>query len=157
MSLDDLLGSKLPGVKFPEVGARVIFTVEDGERRVATTIQGETRTFKDGNPITQLVLTGTVDGEKHRWFFKWEQEKALSAALEAAGAKLERGGLIAMARTADRPSTQAGFGDAHTFRAEYKAPTTEAGSMFASGGSISSAEGSQPTQNPEPEPVESLW
>ena len=108
MSLDDVndmldgAGSLPPSIKgsesFAKIGDTVTMVVADGKkvqkREFGT---GEPMFFADGNPMMQLAVFGSVDGEDRTLYCNANMMSAIKDAVAAAGVKgLASGGTLKM-------------------------------------------------------------
>src|SRR5579872_2818934 len=89
-TLDDLLGAPPPTCTFPEIGTTYTGVILDMGRSVQRDLKGEVRTFDDGTPRPQAVLTlGTDlrddddDDGLRRLFVKGAMTKAFREASKA--------------------------------------------------------------------------
>lgn len=132
-----LMGGGGRSAKFANIGDKI-----DGEIiRTEVTQQtdlatGEPKTWKDGNPMMQLVVTLQTDQHEddeddgvRRLFAKGSGRNsktavgAIRAAVQAAGAKtLEVGGRLQMAYTGDGVPSTAGFNPPKEYAARYQPP-----------------------------------
>lgn len=138
MSIDpnDLLlgGGGAPAAKFPTIGTTVKGTVLNSE--VTQQIDFATQKpkfYDDGNPAMQVVITIQTDERdpsiedddgRRRLFVRGQMRTAVGEALRAAGAKLEKGGTIAVQYAEDKPSNKGN--PAKQYRAQYQAPSVQA-------------------------------
>ncbi len=132
---DFLDGGGYPTVSF-EVGTLVKGEILDltvqQQRDFAT---GLPKTWPDGNPMEQLVIAIQTDlrdpsiedddGKRRIFIDNKRKREAVAAAKKASGAKLARGGMIAMKCTGEEPSKTPGFRAAKTYVAQYRPPTAD--------------------------------
>lgn len=135
MSIDpnDFLlgGGGAPAAKFPTIGTVIKGTVLNSE--VAQQIDFATQKpkfYDDGNPAMQVVITVQTDDRdpsienddgKRRLFVRGQMREALGDALRGTGAKLEKGGTLAVQYVADKPSNKGN--PAKQYRAQYAPPS----------------------------------
>ncbi|USC16984.1 hypothetical protein [Rhodococcus sp. 11-3] len=130
---DRFLMGGAKSASFPTVGTvvsgEVISAPEIMQQREPT---GELKTYKDGNPMLQMVVSLQTDerdpedpeddGER-RLFIKSNMKSAVSAAIKRAGAKkLEVGGRLTVKYYADGKQETRGFNPPKLYQAEYVAP-----------------------------------
>lgn len=127
-------GGGAPGFKFPEIGTVAKGTVVSFEAQQQTDFAtGEPKTYRDGNPMMQVVVTMQTDERdpdvedddgKRRLFIRGQMRQAVGEAIRAAGAKgLAQGGVLAVQYVADKPSETRGFNPAKQYRAQYQPPS----------------------------------
>lgn len=131
-----LSGGGAPSAKFPTPGTTVKGTIEDAVLSQQTDLDGKPKTWDDGNPRMQVVVTlatderdASVDDDKgtRRVFIKGQMLSALKDALKKAGAKnIEVGGTLAVRYTEDEASTKTGYNAKKVYVCQYKAPTVSA-------------------------------
>jgi len=130
-----LMGGGGRWTKFDAPGDSVKGELLSVEARQATTIEGAPKTFDNGDPIWEVVVTIQTDlredaeddgqrkvalGGSKKYASK---AKAAADAVKASGAsKLEVGGTFALAYTGDGEPTQRGYSAPKLFQAAYKAP-----------------------------------
>lgn len=134
--LDDADRFLLGGAKsasFPTIGTVVSGTVVSRpEMMQQREPSGELKTWKDGSPMMQLVVTIQTDerdpedpdddGER-RLFIKSGMKTALQAAIKKAGAKrLEPGGFVTVKYYANGKQETRGFNPPKLYQAEYTPP-----------------------------------
>lgn len=126
---DQLVRSGGPTIKIEQPGGYVDVEVIDAEYRQKTDIKdGTPKTFPDGKPKLQLVLTVMRDGadEEERIFMHWTAEKALGKWLREKGEKLERGSRLRIKRLDDVPPKTRGESPQQTYDVQHKpAPLTQ--------------------------------
>lgn len=133
---DFLTRSGAPSVKFPNVGDKVKGTILGAEKSQQTDIHGAPKTYDDGNPMMQVVITlqtderdPSVDGDtgERRLFAKGQMLTAIREALRNAGASgLEVGATLAVQYEKDGERKAAGFNPPKLYRAQYQAPAPSA-------------------------------
>lgn len=132
-SFNDLLTSDAAAFKFENVGDTCKGTVVRAEKRQQTDPDGNPRTFKSGDPMTQLVVTvdqDNGDGETAVYFkggkFDVVDGKGLSGldALRAAVGDQEfrPGGQIAVQYSGNGKKTNPAFSAPKLWTVQYKAP-----------------------------------
>jgi hypothetical protein len=141
MSIDEnvdgfLSGGGAPSAKFPTIGTTVKGEVVSATVSQQTDIDGTPKTWDDGNPRQQLVVTLATDerdpevegDEGHRRLFvKGQMLAALKDALRTAGVKtLAEGGTLAVQYQLDGEQKKAGFTAPKVYVARYRAPAAEA-------------------------------
>lgn len=147
-------GGGAPGIKFPTIGTVAKGTVLSFEAQQQTDFAtGEPKTWKDGKPMMQVVVTMQTDDRdpeiddddgQRRLFVRGQMTKAVGDAIRAAGAKgLEVGGVLAVQYVEDKPSETRGFNPAKCYRAQYQPPAAGAANDALLGGS--SIEAQRPT------------
>ena len=129
-----LSGGGAPAAKFPEPGATIKGTIEDAMVSQQTDLDGKPKTWDDGNPRQQLVVTLATDERdssldddngSRRVFIKGAMLTALKDALKKAGAKnIEVGGTLAIKYTEDGVPTKPGFNAPKLYLCQYKAPVS---------------------------------
>jgi hypothetical protein len=128
---DFLSGSGARSAKFPTIGTTVKGIIESAvveqQRDIET---GLPKTWDDGNPMMQLVVTldtderesGEDDG-KRRLFVKGQMRAAVVDALKAAGVKaIEVGGTLAVKYSGNGTAKKAAWTAPKQYVAQYKAP-----------------------------------
>lgn len=145
MDADDLLlaasRSGAPAAKFPSVGSVVEGYVTARPRKTEQRdVDGKVKTFDDGTVRMQVLIEIQTelrdpdipddDGLRTVWC-KWEIQKAVSAAILAAGVRrLEIGGFLQIGRTQDEPPVNKKYKPTQKFVAKYTPPATAADDMF---------------------------
>lgn len=120
---------------FANIGDKISGTITAYEAQPQTDIQtGEVKTWKDGNPMMQVVVTLATDLEEdagddgaRRVYLKGSRPTmslgAVKAAVKAAGASgLEVGATLAIAYTGDGEPTQRGYNPPKEYAAKYTPP-----------------------------------
>lgn len=132
-----LFGSGAKSATFDSIGVTV-----GGPITEAPTMQqqkdldtGELKTWQDGNPMMQLVVTvqttlrepGNLEDEGiRRFYIRGNMQKAVAAGVRAAGASsLEVGGVLAITYTGDGVASKRGFNAPKLYSATYKPPAAE--------------------------------
>lgn len=133
---DFLLGGGIPACKFPIIGTTVKGTVANSEVVQQTEFAtGTPKTYTDGNPMMQVVITlatderdPQIDGDdgQRKLYVKGQMRQAVAEALRKAGAKLEKGGVLAVQYVEDKPSETRGFNPTKVYRAQYAAASPTA-------------------------------
>lgn len=131
-SVDGLLnGGGAPSAKFASVGDTVKGSVVSAESRQQTDLDGKAKTWDDGSPQMQIIITLDTDERdpsiidddgKRRVFVKGKMLTALKEALKDAGAKLEVGAKLAFQYTGDGTAAKAGYSPPKLYKVAYKAP-----------------------------------
>ncbi len=125
-----LMGSSgPPAAKFDTIGDGVRGTITALDtQQVRDFATGNPRTYPDGNPIMQIVVTLTQDdGEACRVFFKPAIREAVRGAVQTAGAPgLEIGGKLAVRYTEDEAQATPGLNPKKLYIAKYEAPAPAA-------------------------------
>lgn len=137
MSNDDLdglfNGGGAPAFKFDAIGASVTGTITEAtvrqQRDYAT---GEPKTYDDGNPMKEVVLTLATslrdssiedDDGARRVFVRSAMLSALRDAVREAGArKPEIGGVVTVTYTGDGEPSRKGFNPPKQFNVSYQPP-----------------------------------
>jgi len=141
MSIDDavsdfLTGSGVPSAKFPTIGTTVKGTVEAAEVTDQRDLEGNVRTWDDGNPRKQVVITLVTDERdpeiddddgRRKVYAKGQMQVALREALKKAGARLEVGGTLAVKYESDGTASKAGYNAPKIYICQYKAPDKSIG------------------------------
>lgn len=129
----------VPSAKFPTIGTVVKGRIEHldvQQQRDFTT--GEPKTYDDGKPAMQLVVTLATDERDpeisdddgmRRLFAKGQLLAAIRTAVRQAGAQLSPGGTLAVQYTADKPSEKRGMNPAKVYVAQYKAGVASQGAV----------------------------
>lgn len=125
-SVNDLLVGRSgpPAFKFETIGTTAKGKITNlGQSQVRDFKTGTARTYPDGNPIMQIVITlEQEDGEETRVFVKPDAKRAIREAVERVAAPgLEIGGQLALKYAKDEAS-QPGMNAKKIFEAQYKAP-----------------------------------
>lgn len=133
-SVNDFLnGSGAPAAKFLNVGDEVKGSVIHAEVSQQTDLDGNLKTWDDGKPRMQLVITLQTelndpaieddDGKRRVFVNKPRMKTAISEAIRTAGAqRLEQGGKLAVKYTGTGEPTKRGFQPPKLFAALYRAP-----------------------------------
>lgn len=121
-----------PAAKFPTPGTTYKGIIESAIVSQQTDLDGNPKTWKDGNPSMQLVVTIATDERDpaiddddgmRRLFVKGQMLAAVKEALKKAGCKsIDAGGTLAVQYKEDGPVTKAGFNAPKLYVAQYKAP-----------------------------------
>lgn len=129
-----LSGGGAPAAKFPTPGTTIKGTISDAIRSQQTDLDGKPKTWDDGNPRMQLVITVQTDERDsslddddgvRRIFVKGQMLSALKEALKKASVKtIEVGGTIAVQYAKDGDPTKVGFNAPKVYVVQYKIPTT---------------------------------
>lgn len=120
---------------FETIGDKVSGTVVAAEAAQQTDIKtGEPKTWKDGNPMMQVIVTLQTDlaeepGDdgQRKVYLKGSKPDtsmgAVRAAVRAAGASgLDEGGKLQLAYTGDGEVTERGYNPPKRYAAKYEAP-----------------------------------
>lgn len=137
---DLLMSSGAPSVKFPTIGTMVKGTVMSAKRTQQTDLDNNPKTFDNGDPMWQVVITLQTDerdaeiaddtGER-RLYAKGQMLTAVREALKKAGAgQLDVGGTLAVVYEADGEKKNAGYNAPKLYRAQYQAPTLAADDLI---------------------------
>lgn len=130
-----LQGSGAKSAAFAEVGTIVSGTVVgDPQVQQQKDMDGELKTYKDGNPAMQLVIkVQTTDRDPEdpdddgvrAVYFKGQMKSALADACRRVGVKApEAGGTLAVKFTGTEPAATKGFNDKKLYACKYTAPAT---------------------------------
>ena len=149
---DFLLSGGVPAAKFPTIGTLVKGTIEGSEVTQQTDFtSGAKKFFDNGDPMMQVVITLQTDERDpqvadddglRKLYVKGQMQAAVREALRQAGARLERGGTLAVQYVEDKPSEKRGLNPAKQYRAQYQPPTIGAANDLLGGG--------QPAPAPSP-------
>jgi len=103
-----------------------------GTQQVRDFKTGQPRTYDDGNPIMQIVITlRQDDGELGRLFVKPAMKIAIAEAVRASGADgLTVGSTLAVQYTGDEAPTAPGLSGKKLFKAEYKPASISADQLI---------------------------
>lgn len=130
-------GGGAPSAKWPNVGDVVRGTItSEPEAKQATDMQGNPKTWDDGNPIMEVVITIQTDERdpsiedddgKRRLFLGGNKLKAVREAIKESGHTGSIvGGTLAIQYTGDGTAKQRGFNPPKLFTAKFKAPAVKA-------------------------------
>lgn len=131
---DFLSGGGAPSVSFPSIGTTVKGIVLTSEIRTQTDLEGNDKTFDDGSPRKQLVVTLQTDmfddeipndDGQRRVFIKGQMTKALKDNLRQQGMSVENfidGGHLTVSYTGDQPSEKKGYNPTKLYTVAYTAP-----------------------------------
>lgn len=160
---DDFFRGGTPSAKFPTPGTTVAGRIVSiGEQRQAKDFAtGTPRHWDNGDPVMQLPIEVATDqrdpdvpdddGTRTLWVQQGTlMQKAIGAALRAAGAKLAVGGHLSVTYTGDGTAKQKGFNPPKLYEATYE-PPAPGGSFFDAQGPA--AEREQPTAGQQPAPA----
>ena len=135
MSIDStvdefLAGGGVPSAKFPDPGTTVKGVVEAAVVTDQTDLDGNVRTWSDGNPRKQVVITLATDERdpeiadddgRRKLYVKGQMTVALREALKSAGVKgLEVGGMLAVQYEKDGEPSKPGFNPPKIYKAQFK-------------------------------------
>ena len=128
-----IMGSGARSAKFQNVKDRVGGTIVNYVTRQQTDINGSPKTYDDGNPMWQTVITLATDLQEdddddglRAVYAKGEMLKAIRTACVKSGATgIARGGKLAVQYSGERPPSQRGFNATKLFVARYEAPEVE--------------------------------
>lgn len=132
---DFLMAGGVPACKFPTIGTTAKGTIVASQVTQQTDIKGTPKTFDDGNPMQQVVITLQTDLRDpainddqglRKLYVKGQMQAAIRDALRAAGARLEAGGILAVQYESDKPAEKVGFNATKIYRAQYVAPSATA-------------------------------
>lgn len=136
-----LNASGAPAAKFPTIGTTVKGTVTGAEVKQQTDLDGKPKSWDDGNPRMQLVVTLATeerdpeiadDDGSRRLFIKGAMLKAVREAIKTAGARtIETGGTLAVKYTGDGDAPRPGFSPPKLYVAQYKVPAPAADKLTA--------------------------
>lgn len=131
---DMLSGGGAPSVKFPSIGTTVKGIVLDFEKTDQTDLEGVVKTFDDGSPRKQLVVTlqtdafdeeiANDDGQR-RVFIKGQMIRALKDNLRQQNLSVRdflRGGHLTVSYIADQASEKRGYNATKLYTVDYAAP-----------------------------------
>lgn len=130
-----LMGAGGTWAKFEQPGDKVSGEILSVEARQATDLDGNPKTWDNGDPIMEVVVTLQTDERVDAdddgirkvsiaGSMKYaSKRKATVDAVRAAGAKgLEAGGTFALAYTGEGEATKRGYNPPKLYQAAYKAP-----------------------------------
>lgn len=128
-----IMGSGARSAKFQNVKDRVGGTIVNYVTRQQTDINGSVKTYDDGNPMWQTVITLATELQEdddddglRAVYAKGEMLKAIRTACVKAGATgISRGGKLAIQFTGERAPAKKGFSATKLFIARYEAPEVE--------------------------------
>lgn len=143
--LSEFGGSGAPSAKFENFGDKYSGTITNIEKRPQTDpVSGKVKTFDDGQPMTQWVITiEQSNGESVALWAKGgnyepqqgtgdSMQNAIAAAVEAAGASsVDVGAMLAVAHTG-LTKPKPGLNPARLFQAQYKAPERQPAESLSS-------------------------
>jgi len=126
---NDLLngGGGPAGFKFESIGDTAKGSITNLTTQQARDFKTQKpKTYEDGNPIMQIVITlRQDDDEETRVFVKPAMKAAIRDAVATSGADgLSVGGRLAVRYTADEPPEQPGLNPKKLFTAQYEPPNT---------------------------------
>jgi hypothetical protein len=136
-----LLGGGARSAKFEHAGDAVKGEITDIQTKQQTDLDGNPKTWDDGSPMWQVVVTLQTDDReagdpdddgKRNLYLKGSKKyassaKAVADAVKAAGAtRLEVGGTLALKYSGDGEPTKRGFNAPKLYEAAYKAPAPSA-------------------------------
>lgn len=142
MSLRDpdslLMGGGTPSCTFPTIGTTwkgTVLAKETQQQRDLKT--GEAKTWSDGSPMEQVVITLQTDARdperdgddgQRKLYVKGGMLAAIREAVRRAGATtVEIGGTLAVRYSGDGVPSQRGFNPPKQYTAEYRPPEPAAG------------------------------
>jgi len=137
---DFLMGGGTTTAKFPTPGASIRGRIVSAEVQDQKDIDGNIRTWNDGNVRKQLKVVLSTDlrdpdiaddrGDR-AVYVKGQMLAAVREAIRAAGQhRMEVGGELAVRYERDEPSEKRGYNPTKIYRCQYKAPSVDAGDMF---------------------------
>lgn len=150
-----------PSAKFPAPGATITGTIcDDPVQTQQTTPGGELKTWENGDPMLQLVVTlqtdqrdseiGEDDG-KRRVFVKGQMRNALAKAVTEAGKKgLDIGGTLTVTYVSDGERTNPAFSPPKQYEIVYEAPGSDGGAGFL--GTTENGQATASTASSAPDP-----
>lgn len=137
---------------FPTLGTSITGTIaeEPETRQQSDPATGELKTFKNGDPMTVLVVTLQTDlrdpqivdddGKRSVWLSSKGQKQAVGKALRDAKAKgLDVGGTLSLAYTADGEKSNPAFNAPKIFQAHYVPAANVSESYFAAETNVATA------------------
>lgn len=137
----DFFAGGAPSAKFDSIGKTVGGTVlEDPVVTQQTTPEGKLKTWDDGNPMLQLVVTVQTDERDpqvndddgtRRIFIKGQMRNAVGQAVRQAGAKgIDVGGQLYVTYSGDGEKTNPAFSAPKQYTAKYTPPVGDSGSFL---------------------------
>lgn len=140
-SYDFFAGGGAPAAKFPATGASVSGIItEEPQMSQQTDPSGELKTWQDGNPMMQLVVTLKTeqrdpaiedDDGSRRVFIKGQMRNAVQTAVKNAKSKgLDIGGTLTVTYTHDGERSNPAFSPPKQYVAQYVPPKSDGGAAF---------------------------
>lgn len=125
-----LMGGGAKSASFKNIGDMVQGTILSVATRQQTEPGGKLKTYDDGNPMMQLVVTVLTDDHEDEdddglraLYVKGQMRAALRAAVLKAGEHgIAEGGEIAVRFTAEEPAKTKGFSPTKVYRVGYRPP-----------------------------------
>jgi hypothetical protein len=138
-STDFFTGGVKPA-QFPQLGATASGKILDMVQTQQTTPQGELKTWQDGSPAMQLVITiqtterdDADDDGKRTLYVKGQMKAVFGDALKRGAVKqLDIGGTVTVTYVADGERTNPAFSPPKQYAVQYVPPNASAG--FLGGG-----------------------
>lgn len=149
MSIDTTVNDFLTGgggksVFFKEIGDSIKGTVISAEAAQQTDMDGTPKSWDDGNPMMQVIVTLQTDlseddddDGKRKLYVKGSKKPesqslaaAVAGALTKVKAKLEVGGTLAVKYIGDGVAKTRGFNAPKLYTAAYKAPDLDTGGLL---------------------------
>jgi hypothetical protein len=126
------MGSGARSAKFTNHKDEVWGTIMSSETRQQTDLGGTPKTFDNGNPMWQVVITLLTEQREdddddglRAVYAKGQMLKAIGDAVRKAGEKgIEDGGKLFVRYVGDAEPTQRGFNGAKQYIAKYEPPTS---------------------------------
>ena len=140
-SYDFFAAGAPPPAKFPTPGTSVSGIItEEPQMSQQTDPSGELKTWQDGNPMMQLVVTLKTeqrdpaiedDDGSRRVFIKGQMRNAVQTAVKNARAKgLDVGGTLTVTYTHDGERSNPAFSPPKQYEAQYVPPKSDGGAAF---------------------------
>ena len=129
-NVDDLLGALAPALSWPEIGTTVTGVVTSMTRGIQTEPDGTIKTWQDGKPRAQAILTLQTslaedddDDGQRRLFIKGAMVGGFRAAMRKAHVKGPRpGGVLTVTYAADAKPKVKGHSPTKLFTVDYTPP-----------------------------------
>ena len=127
---DSLLGAPIPSVTFPEIGTKVEGVILDVDTADQRDLDGNVRTFENGQVRRQVILTLQTkerahddDDGRRRLFVKGQMTKAFREAIKKANAPGPRpGGNVTVTYTEDGEARGKGYNAPKVYAVKYTKP-----------------------------------
>jgi hypothetical protein len=125
-----IMGTGARSAKFTNFGDKVSGTIMSFKARQQTDIKGTPKTYDDGNPMMQVVITlltelveDDEDDSLRSVYTKGQMLNAIRTAVVKAGARgLADGGRLVVRYDSDKEPSQRGFSPAKQYSARYELP-----------------------------------
>lgn len=126
-----IMGTGARSAKFSAHGDQVFGTIMSAVTRQQTDLQGNLKTFDNGDPMWQVIITLLTDQHDdddddglRAVYAKGQMLRAIGDAVRKAGEKgIEDGGRLVVRYVSDAEPKQRGFNGAKQYIAKYEPPT----------------------------------